>query len=482
MASEILIIDDNLGSRRLLEGLLAKEDYQLTLAESGFEALEILKSMQPDLILLDVMMPGMNGFEVCATIRAEPRLSEIPIIMITALDDDESMLKGIDLGADDFLSKPINRLELRSRVRGIIRLNRYRKLCAERRKFEWVVERSIFGFITIDKNDQIIFSNPTAREFLGLSDSDSSCGFLEQVTKTFTLQPPRKSEDWKAALQEKDSLIFVKPQTDRTPARWIKATVLDLDQIESGQRLLRLEDISQNMRSFQEKQTFSSMISHKMLTPLNALNAAQQMLAPLQEAPDNAVLKRVFNLQHYGLERLEYDIDSIIRYLDSSAAHPSENYLSVAEIIDEITQIGNESKLAFSLEAEAGELSSSIVRISKENFEACVREIIENASKYHPRNTPTLDFRILLEDTSKTLLLRFKNDGMRLSDHEIANAWKPYWQSDRFFTGEVKGMGLGLSMIASHIWSAGGTCEIANTENENGVILSLRLPTYPVDS
>ena len=106
-SNTILIVDDNLGARRSIEALLAHEDYRLLLAASGLEALEIIATEQPDLILLDVMMPGMNGFEVCETIRAHPALAEVPILMLTALDDEESTIRGIEAGADDFLSKPI---------------------------------------------------------------------------------------------------------------------------------------------------------------------------------------------------------------------------------------------------------------------------------------------------------------------------------------------------------------------------------------
>ena len=475
----ILVIDDNLGARRSIEGLLAPEGYRLTLVESGYEALETLEGFQPDLILLDVMMPGMNGFEVCERIRSSNRLSEIPIIMITALDDEESMLKGIDAGADDFLSKPINKLELRSRVRGVTRLNRYRKLCGERQKFEWVVENSNFGFITVDKDDHILFSNPKAREILGTH--NPALGFLDQIKRKFTPHPEDLSSLWNESQTNLEPILFVKPQTNTAPTQWIKASVLNLDQFESRQRLIRLEDISQNMRSFQEKHTFSRMISHKMLTPLNALKAAQQMLAVSKHSSNEEIIERISDLQTRGLERLEYDIDSIVRFLDSGNRNSGEERQSIGQIVSQFEQIGEESHLPFSLEVETNEFESRVVRISKESFESCVQEIIENAFKYHPNNSPSLDCRIRFEATSNMLLLLFENDGSQLSEEEIANAWKPYWQSDRYFTGEVKGMGLGLSMIASHVWSAGGTCVISNRNTGTGAAITLKLPTYPVE-
>ena len=104
------------------------------MAESGFQAIEKAKQLLPDVILLDVMMPGMTGFEVCQRIRSDPQIAEIPIIILTALDDRESLLNALKAGADDFISKPFDRYELRARLLGITRLNRYQKLLQERAK------------------------------------------------------------------------------------------------------------------------------------------------------------------------------------------------------------------------------------------------------------------------------------------------------------------------------------------------------------
>ncbi len=130
--STILIVDDEPVGRRLLEVLLSNQGYHLVTAGSGSEALRQAALLMPDLILLDIMMQDMNGFEVCQRLRDDPLLAEVPIIMVTALDDRESRLRGIEVGADDFITKPVDRAELRKRVQTIIRLDRYRLLLKER--------------------------------------------------------------------------------------------------------------------------------------------------------------------------------------------------------------------------------------------------------------------------------------------------------------------------------------------------------------
>jgi signal transduction histidine kinase len=141
--STILIVDDSASARETLVALLEQENYELLLAEDGFQALQMLKDVQPDVILLDVMMPGLDGFEVCRRIRSTPKLAEVPIIILTALDDRDSLLQGIESGADDFLHKPVDRQELVARVRTITRLNRYRTLLEQRENLREMAERLV---------------------------------------------------------------------------------------------------------------------------------------------------------------------------------------------------------------------------------------------------------------------------------------------------------------------------------------------------
>jgi putative two-component system response regulator len=134
MTSTVLIVDDEYSGRETLESILEGEGYNLVMAENGPQAIEKAKTVLPDVILLDVMMPGMTGFEVCERIRNDPQVAEIPIIILTALDDRDSLLTALKSGADDFISKPYDRFELRARLIGITRLNRYHKLVEERQK------------------------------------------------------------------------------------------------------------------------------------------------------------------------------------------------------------------------------------------------------------------------------------------------------------------------------------------------------------
>ncbi len=118
----ILIVDDEPRNVRILEGILAPMKYNLKKATNGIEALEQIEKELPDIILLDVMMPGMSGFEVCCTVKSQPETQLIPIVLVTSLSDKDSKITGIDSGADDFITKPVDPIELRARVKSLLRI------------------------------------------------------------------------------------------------------------------------------------------------------------------------------------------------------------------------------------------------------------------------------------------------------------------------------------------------------------------------
>jgi len=118
----VLVVDDNQQNLELLQAYLEDMDYQTVPAHDGPQALEVIAKEPPDLILLDVMMPKMSGFEVCKRIKNDPKTSDIPVIMVTALNELGDIERGIDSGTDDFISKPVSKLELLVRVKTMLKL------------------------------------------------------------------------------------------------------------------------------------------------------------------------------------------------------------------------------------------------------------------------------------------------------------------------------------------------------------------------
>ncbi|CAD5969185.1 Adenylate cyclase [Planktothrix tepida] len=140
----VLIVDDNEVNRDLLAKRLQRQGYGVTVASNGFEALELMGSMSLDLVLLDIMMPQMNGYQVLETLKADPALRHIPVVMISAVNDIDSIVRCIELGAEDYLSKPFNPVLLKARINACLEKKRLRdqeqaylkKLAEEQEKSE----------------------------------------------------------------------------------------------------------------------------------------------------------------------------------------------------------------------------------------------------------------------------------------------------------------------------------------------------------
>jgi two-component system cell cycle response regulator len=122
MSARVLVVDDLAPNVKLLEARLTADYFNVITAASGPEAIEIVRSSPPDIVLLDVMMPGMDGFEVCRRLKADPKTCHVPIVLVTALYEIADRVRGLEAGADDFLTKPVNHVALMARIRSLVRL------------------------------------------------------------------------------------------------------------------------------------------------------------------------------------------------------------------------------------------------------------------------------------------------------------------------------------------------------------------------
>jgi two-component system cell cycle response regulator len=124
---KILIVDDEPLNVKLLAAMLPSDQYDTVCAYSGEEALKIVTDLPPDLILLDIMMPGLTGYEITRILKSDPDSQDIPIVLVTAFGGSDSEIKGLEAGADEFLNKPVNKTELLARAKSLLRLGQYKQ-------------------------------------------------------------------------------------------------------------------------------------------------------------------------------------------------------------------------------------------------------------------------------------------------------------------------------------------------------------------
>ncbi len=176
MKPKVLIVDDEKLNVLTFESFLADDGYDVYFADNGRQGIELVKSLSPDVVLLDVMMPEMDGYTVCRRLRADPAVGSVPIIMVTALHDSASRLEGLRAGADDFVTKPCSRDEMRARVRTIVSLNRFRSIAEEKARFERLYEVAPIGIVLTDAAGVVVAANPRAEKLLRLADGTALVG------------------------------------------------------------------------------------------------------------------------------------------------------------------------------------------------------------------------------------------------------------------------------------------------------------------
>ena len=204
MTARILIVDDILPNVKLLEAKLSGEYFDVLTALSGPEAIKKAEEHSPDIILLDVMMPGMDGFETCQLLKSNPLTSHIPVVMVTALTDATDRVHGLEIGADDFLSKPVNDVALMARVRSLVRL----KMTID----EWRVrENTASQFGLIGKQAMIVNESYEKAKVLVIEDkSFESDKFVETLKRDDdTVTPVRSGEQGIALAQQNNFDIII---------------------------------------------------------------------------------------------------------------------------------------------------------------------------------------------------------------------------------------------------------------------------------
>ncbi len=188
---KILIVDDEEANLNLLINWLVSQRYDIEVAVNGQEAVKKSKSYSPDLVILDIMMPVMDGYEVCRLIKADPVTANTPIIMVTALNDRESKLRGLDAGANDFLSKPIDQAELTIRVKNLLKIKVFEDFMVRHNK---ILEQEVHERTQDLRNmsDEMIKKLTTAAEFRDTDTGDhiSRIGFYSNKIAEAMALPP----------------------------------------------------------------------------------------------------------------------------------------------------------------------------------------------------------------------------------------------------------------------------------------------------
>jgi CheY-like chemotaxis protein len=279
----ILIVDDDEANILLLEYILGKEKYNTISCFNADKALAIINEQQIDILLSDVMMPGMDGFELTMEIRKNPKTRLIPIVLLTGLEETQFRIKGIEAGCDDFITKPsldcvkkpFYKEEVLSRVKMLLQMNYYRLQINEKEKFELLLNGIGDGYLLINKNGTINKSNIKAREWLLFSENVGEASFKDQIGKFFILED--KETIFDTIPYYNMSFEIERPKTSQYNQLILECRSFPYrENYELENLLILIHDITDQKKEFRSKTAFFSSLVHIMNSQINGIQSSME--------------------------------------------------------------------------------------------------------------------------------------------------------------------------------------------------------------
>ncbi len=453
---KILIVDDEPLNVDLLSVYL-EEDYDVITSYNGRDALEKLRSESPDLVLLDVMMPEMNGYDVCRAIRNELKMDFIPVIMITALTDKADHQKGIEAGADEFLKKPVKKFELEKKIISLLRIKQHHdNLLNEKNKAYYYLDYVGVLVAVLDLDRRIDHINKKGSDFLGQS---SEKLINRDWIGSFV---PRHSVD--RVQKHYDGLVSgsVKPyEYNEFPViistgeerlfRWYDSPLKDSSGNITG-ILISGEDItdarkaevqlqeyaSQLSRSNELKDLFTDVMRHDLLNPASLIRSFVGLLSEIESDDQKRDI----------LDNITAATDKLITMIEDAA------HLAKLESVDDISyvRVGLKSMLNDTINSfrdQAEEKNMGIRLLSENECYAVANPMIErvfvnllsNSIKYSPRRS---NITIDITDAGNKWKISFIDQGDGIPNESKSSIFERF---KRLHKGEIRGTGIGLAIV-----------------------------------
>ncbi len=481
----VLIVDDHALVLESIRGILLGDGYELITAASGAAALEKVAQHEPDLVLLDVMMPDMDGFEVCRRIRANPSSADVPVIMITALDDKASRVQGFEAGADDFVTKPPDRQVLRARVRTVTTLNRYRHLADERKRVAHLIDFSPDGIAVLDAEGIIQLNNPAFRKMLSPAD-----GALWVGSPFEDCLDPTSRKEWDdaraAVLVDPETAVPLHAKLVTTTGAILDAEIsvgaFPMDEGSGIQLIIRdvtlrrhLEKAVQRSERLDAIGRATSGVVHDFNNYLQAIRMDAEILSRNlePESPHREDLANIIHVTEQGA--------NLTKHLLTFARGDSHDHesLDLSEVVRGVEPVlahmaGKKARLRFDVSSEPLPLTGNRTQLDQ-----VIVNLVMNASDaIEPGGEIRIAAASLPADANPQQLngggpgvhLSVSDDGTGMDEDTRARIFEPFYSTK----GEG-GTGLGLAMVQDIVKGHGGTITV-RSELGVGTTFDVYLP------
>lgn len=493
----ILVVDDEPDNFDVIEALLSSQDYQLHYATNGQEAIASLELFQPDVILLDVMMPGMDGIEVCQRIKSMPQWESVPIIMVTALTSKEDLAKCLEAGADDFISKPLNSLEFRARVKSMLRIKKqYDRLERANALIYAQLEASLEGVIAADEQGRLVGYNQKLCQMWGINatttnpyDSDllilpllQEAKFPQELTNILESTYDSLEQVTHGEMFVNDlTYEYFSSQVTASSGKfwgfvWRFRDITERKQFEKNLRDAK-EDAEAALRV---KSDFLAMMSHEIRTPINGVLGMTQLLSTTSLNTEQQ--KFVQSIQTSG-EVLLTVINDILDFSKLESGKLELEHLPVdvrgifADTCALFTKQTKDKGIVLSCQID--EKMPPYVLGDAVRLRQILLNLTNNAVKFTHSGEVCLTVSSPTENGLE-LLFTVKDTGIGLTPEQLQKLFQPFTQASIATARKYGGTGLGLAICQKLVHMMGGRIW-AESDPDRGSVFSFALPVSATD-
>ena len=429
----------------------------------------------PDALLVDYNLK--NSLELCRKAKESKNLAKTPLLALLPTDSSSDLrISTLFAGADMLAEIPCSGAEeLEAKLEYLLREGRNPHGPEERARLEWLMDASEDALLMLDNRQRVLYANPKARIYLEQSSgSDRLEGqnFIAASKQQYRLEPEEAWQNWPSTPHTPGAKRFlVRQETQQARAFWLE--VAELPSYDRSGTMLRLKNVTKQVTFFRNMHSFNVLVSHKLRTPVNQILLSAQ-LADTAQPPD---LDKFHKLIIDGAQKMRDQVEEILAYIaEDAVSRPSvpfgvKNLRALTEALAERFNISNFS-IEIDKKAEDAHLS-----MGRASLELALAELFRNSVKYHTSRSPEMQLKLARRDNYA--LLTVSDDGQNLSPDQLEMAFTPYWQGEKFFTGQLDGMGLGLSLVRILLREAGGRCRFCNNPKRNGVRVELYIPLLP---
>lgn len=519
MQHSILVIDDEPDNFDVIEALLSHQNYYFHYSACGLEAIAALDILRPDLILLDVMMPGMDGIEVCQQIKAMPQWEAVPIIMVTALTSKTDLAQCLSAGADDFISKPVSRLELMARVRSMLRIRQLHthledqvnqrtaqlmatnnqlkeqiqerllaeaKLQQSERRFRVLIENASDLILLVDPHSLVHYASPSVEQKLGYLPET----LIQQPLSTWVHpQDQKQTTDllahalahpgtaysatlrWQA--RNGNERVFETTVQHFTDATGFSGIVVNARDITERLQVEALEHALEREKELSElKLQFFSMTSHEFRTPLSIILMAANILEQSSSHDADAKIFRNIervrsNVNH--LNQMLADILDMAR-LEAQQMEFKPELVDLRALCDRLldplqTIHNGQPRIQY---IYSGPTTS--VSLDPQLLSSILTNLLTNALKYSDPDQP-IQFQVTV--TAEQVKFQISDQGIGIPKVNQAQLFSLFQRGDN--VKNINGSGLGLAIVKKCVDLHGGQITFESIENQ-GTTFFVQLP------